>query len=345
MQLRAEQLENQLLNSPDQQLAPVYIISGDEPFQSGHILDVIRDCARAQSYADRKVFFADRGFDWQELTAEQNALSLFSERRVLELRLPSGKPGDTGARALVEYAAQLPEDTVLILSTGKLEKAQTTSKWYKALDKVGVAVQVWPVSVEHLPAWIRSRMQAKRLQASTEAVQLLAERMEGNLLAAEQAMEKILLANGPGEVDADAVAASVSDSARFDLFTMVDSALSGKAERALRMVYGLLEEGVEPVVINWALTKGIRETLQIALAVQASGSMDSALARYRVWEKRKPVLRAAVKRRPAGFWGGLLQRASRLDRLIKGRLSGNAHDELVQLVSGMAGSRPLPVAS
>ena len=226
MKLRIEQLENQLVNSPDQQLAPVYIVSGDEPFQSGYVLDVIRHCAREQAYTDRKVFFADRGFDWQHFTTEQNALSLFSERRVLELRLPSGKPGDAGSRALVEYAEHPPEDTVLLISTGKLEKAQTGSKWYKALEQVGVAVQVWPISAEQLPTWIHTRMQSKGLQATPGAIHLLAERIEGNLLAAEQAMEKIRLSQDSlGKVDVEAVAASVSDRARTALPESAESTM------------------------------------------------------------------------------------------------------------------------
>ncbi len=325
------------------QLAPIYLISGDEPFQLGSAADAVRRCARAQGYGERKLLFAERNFDWQQLAAEQDSLSLFAERKIIDLRLPTGKPGDAGGRALRAWAERPAEDSLLLITAGKLDRKQLRSRWVTALEAAGVLVQIWPVKHDELPGWLRRHMQARGLEPDAEAVALLAERVEGNLLAADQAVEKLLLVHGPGPVDAAAVRASVADSARFDVFELVDTALAGETVRALRMVYGLLEEGVEPVVISWALGRAIRELLELAMAVARGQSPEAAMAGARVWDSRRAPVSAALRRHRAGYWGALLQRADRLERVVKGMAAGNKRDELVQLVSAMAGQRPLPL--
>ena len=309
-------------------LVPVYLLAGDEPFQLGQAADAVRAAARRQGYAERKVFFAERGFDWKELAAEQDALSLFAERRLLELRLPQPRPGDAGARVLAEWAARPAADTVLMVITGKPDRGQQRARWFTALEQAGVLVQVWPVESARLPGWLERHMRARGLKPAPEAVRLLAERVEGNLLAADQAVEKLLLLHGPGPVAADQVAEAVADSARYDLFDLVDTALAGDAARAVRMTRGLLAEGVEPPVILWALARGIRE----AAGVAAGG--EAALGR--VWARRHGVLRAACRRHRRGDWWRLLRQAARIDRMIKGLAPGSAADELVQLSLAVA---------
>jgi len=341
---RYAQLLDALAEPEQARLAPIYLLCGDEPFQLGSAADAVRCCARAQGYTERKVLFAGRDFDWQQLATEQDSLSLFAEKKLIDLRLPTGKPGDAGGRALRAFAERPVEDTLLLITAGKLDRNQLRTRWVTALEEAGVLVQIWPVKHGELPGWLRRHMQARGLQPDAEAVALLAERVEGNLLAADQAVEKLLLLNGPGPVDAAAVRASVADSARFDVFDMVDTALAGEASRALRMVFGLLEEGVEAVVISWALGRAVREILDMAMAVARGQPVEAVMAGARVWDSRRTAVRAALTRHRAGYWGGLLQRADRLEFMVKGMAAGNKRDELVQLVCAMAGQRPLPAS-
>lgn len=337
MKLKPEQLATHL----QRPLAPIYVLSGDEPLLVQEAADAIRASARAQAYTERMVMFVESSFDWNTLTQAADSLSLFSERRVLELRMPGGKPGDAGSKALQAYAERPADDTVLLVICGKLETAARNSKWHQALEQAGVAVQVWPVELRALPAWIGQRMQQKGLRPSREAVALLAERIEGNLLAAVQEIDKLLLLYGPGPLDIDAVTAAVADSARFDVFILVDAALEGGAARVVRVLDGLREEGVEPVLLVWALARELRQLAAIAEQLGRGTALASALAQQKVWDKRKPLLERAVKRHGAPRWRALIRQCARIDRMVKGMEQGSAWDELVQLALAMAGNQVL----
>jgi len=340
-QLRADQLARQLAGG----LSPVYFIHGDEPLLVGECADAVRSAARQQGFSDRQVFSADSGFDWNRLAAASDSLSLFSERRILELRLPTGKPGRDGARALCAYAGRLPDDTVLLVISAKLEAAARRSKWVQALDRAGVSVPVWPVETADLPAWIDRRMRGHKMLASRDVLQLIADRVEGNLLAAAQEIEKLYLLQGPGPLDLDGVAELVADSARFDIFTLVDAALAGDAVYAQRVLTGLRAEGVEPVLVLWALSREIRALASMARAVKGGMPLGRVLAERRVWEKRKPLIGAVLQRIRGRQWWLLLQRCAVLDRVIKGRAPGSAWDELLQLTLRIAGVTSLPVSA
>ena len=333
MKLRLDLLPSSLQKS----LAPIYMVSGDEPFQVGEACQQIREQARAQGITEREVFHVDRSFDWGELSASAGAMSLFAERKLIELRLPTGKPGDAGARALVAYTEQATAENVLLIVAGKLEAAQQRSKWYKALDSAGVIVPVWPIEQAQLSNWIRQRLQLRGLQPSAEAIQLLAERVEGNLLAADQEMEKLLLQNGPGAVDVDQVMMAVADSARFDAFGMIDAALAGDSKRVCRIMFGLQGEGVEPVALLGAMTYQIRSLCAMARDLSSGGQLEPVLVSHRVWDKRKPLIKAALQRHNLRRWQGFLWRAGEIDRMIKGLSAGTAWDELLQLSLRMAG--------
>lgn len=333
MKVRFEQLAGML----DKPLAPVYLLGGDEPLQLGEAADAVRAAARAQGYSERQVLHVETGFDWQSLLAEAGNLSLFAERRLLDLRLPSGKPGDGGAKALTTYAAQPPEDILLLITCARLDSAQQRSKWFTALERVGVVVQIWPVEATRLPAWITRRMQARGLTPSPAAAALLADHVEGNLLAAAQEIDKLCLLNATGALDADAVADAVADSARFDVFTLADAALSGDAARSARVLYGLRAEGIEPVLILWALARELRTLATLAFAREHGEPLETAMRRLRVWDRRKPLITQALKRYSAAHWRAALVRAGRSDRVIKGMVPGNTWDELLQLVEIMAG--------
>lgn len=335
MNIRFEDLSPQLQHG----LLPVYIISGDEPLQLGEACDAVRQQARQQGFSEREVMHVEKGFDWEQFLAASNSLSLFAEQRLMELRLPTGKPGDKGSKALQEYARNPAPDTVLLLICGKIEKAAQNSKWYKALDKVGAGVQVWPVEAKMLPQWIKRRMQAKGLQPTVEAVDLLAERVEGNLLAAAQEIEKLLLLYGKGPIDFDAMADSVADNARYDIYALVDAALSGDSKRVVRMLMGLQAEGAETVLLLWALSREIRTLQAMAKQLETGERLEQVMAKARVWPKRKPWVTAGLRRHKSGVWMRLLQKAAAVDLIIKGRKTGNVWDELLQLALDIAGVR------
>ncbi len=335
MRLRYEQLASHL----QQGLKPLYLISGDEPLQLMEAADAIRALAREQGFGEREVLHAEGGFDWNALSAASGSLSLFAEQRLLELRLPSGKPGKEGGAALVEYAASPPPDTLLIILSGKIDSASQKSKWFKTLEAAGVILQVWPVEPGALPGWVMGRMRSRGMQPTAGAAQILAERVEGNLMAAAQEIEKLRLLYGEGTIDVPQVEEGVADSARYDIFELVDTALLGDAVRTSRVIEGLRAEGVEPILVLWALLREIRTMAQMAGELAKGGSIEALLGQYRVWEKRKGPVRAGLQRHTLKRWLLLLRRAGRIDRMIKGVEPGNPWDELLQLALLMAGVR------
>lgn len=322
-----------------QGLQPVYLLSGDEPLQLMEAGDAIRRCARESGFAEREVMHVEPGFDWDSLLAASNSLSLFAEQRLIELRMPNGKPGKEGGKVLTEYAANPPSDTVLLITSGKLDRSAQNSKWFKSLDKAGVTLAVWPVEPQALPGWVMQRMRSRGMQPTPEAAQLLAERVEGNMLAAAQEVEKLLLLYGESPIDAQQVEEGVADSARYDIFELVDTALLGDVPRTSRVVEGLRGEGIEPVLVLWALLREIRSLVQMAAEIEKGGAIEPVMEQFRVWNKRKPPVKAGLRRHNLKRWQLLLRRAGRIDRMIKGIEPGNAWDELLQLALLMAGVR------
>lgn len=337
MKLKAEDLESHL----KQQLASVYIVSGDEPLQLGESVDLIRARAREQGYAERQVYSVERGFDWGQLYAGGNTLSLFSQKILLELRMASAKPGDVGAKALIEFAQHLNPDTLLIISLPKMDKATQNSKWFSALEKVGVFIQIWPVDTARLPLWIVQRMRTRGLSASRDAAQLLADRVEGNLLAAAQEIEKLAL-NYQGEVQLEQMAEAISDSVRFDVFALVEAILQGEKQRIVRILDVLRSTGVEPILVEWAVMTELRLLSQLASSAAKGKSVDQLIKEKRIWDSRARLLKMALQRSKAGYWNTLILSAARLDRTIKGMMQGNSWDELLKLSLAMGGVRILP---
>jgi DNA polymerase-3 subunit delta len=325
---------DQLAGTLKQKLHPLYMISGDEPLQVMETSDSVRAACRRHEYSEREVFDADASFDWQRFRDEANSLSLFASRRILDLRLPTGKPGRDGGQALKEYAANPPEDTVLLITAGKLEAAQKKSAWFKALDQAGVIVQCWPVGADGLPAWVRQRFQARSMEAGREVVDYVCQRVEGNLLAAAQEIDKLHLLVGPGAVDIEDVREAVADSSRFSVFELADSALAGDRTRVIRILHGLHAEGIEPVLVTWALAKDIR--LLAAVSVNRD-SVDYALKRAGVWQNRLSLYKACLSRHSTTRFNRLLQRCAQIDAITKGQQPGNVWDELQTLGYQLAG--------
>ena len=316
---------------------PVHTVCGDEPFLVEEAAAAIRVAARAAGYDEREVFHAERGFDWGALAAAAASLSLFASRRLLELRLPTAKPGDAGARALAEYCARPPDDTVLLVIAGKLDGNTRKSKWVGALRAAGPFQEFRTPSARELNAWLVDRLRTRGLQPHPDAVELLAQRVEGNLLAAAQEVDKLALLHDAGPVTVDDVRDAVADSARYDLFQWVDAAVGGDSPRALRMLDGLRAEGAEPVLVLWALVRELRTLASVSAAVGRGEPVDRALYAARVWQNRQTLVRSAVGRlRPARV-ARLLRRAAGADRILKGAAPGAAWDELSYLTVGLAG--------
>lgn len=267
---------------------------------------------------------------------------MFAQRRLLELRLPSGKPGDKGAAALMEYCANPAEDTLLLVSLPKLDGSAQKTKWGKALIEGQHCqfIQIWPVDAQQLPQWINQRLSQAGLSAQRDAVDLIAARVEGNLPAAAQEIENSLLAEG-NQITVETVQAAVADSARFDVFGLVDAILNGEAAHALRMLEGLRGEGVEPPVILWALARELRLLAGLAQQFSQGVPLDKAFSQARppVWDKRRPLVSKALQRLSAQRWAQLLQDAQRIDAQIKGQAEGSPRTGLARLALLMAGQR------
>jgi len=330
---------HQLQAHLQKKLAPIYLLSGDEPLQMSEAADTIRKHAKSRGYTGREVLEADARFDWGRLMAEADTLSLFAEQRIIDLRIPSGKPGNEGGKALNEYTARLPDDVLLLVTMPKLEASQTGSKWFKALDKAGVTVQIWPVDLSRLQPWIEQRMRGAGLKPAGDVVPMLAERVEGNLLAARQEIEKLLLLYGPGQISIEQLAESVADSARYDVFGLIDAALDGNINRSIRILSGLQAEGTPEPVVLWALTRELRLLVSLTIEIKNGRSAQQAVAaRREVWDKRKPLVTRGLQRLELQEWQQLLQQCGQIDRTIKGREQGDPWLLMRQMVTRMAGA-------
>ncbi len=311
---------NTLARHLARELKCAYLLSGDEPLLIGEAADAIRRRAREARYSERQVFFAERGFDWSELRGESQSLSLFAERRILEVRLPTGKPGE-GAAVLESIVTKPAPDRLLLVMSGKLERASLQSAWVQAFERHGAWLPVWPIDIDRLPEWIDRRLRRHGLEPEAGASRLLAERVEGNLLAAQQEIDKLALLVDPGPLATATLAHVVANSARYDVFQLAEAAQRGDAARALRILDGLRGEGVEATLVLWALGREIRALWQ-GLAGETSGGR----ARHRSMR-------------------GLIEEAVQVDRTIKGRLRGDPWDALERLVARLAGAQTFPSAA
>ena len=333
MRLRPEQLARQL----QQQVLPVYFVSGDEPLLVQESCDAIRAAAREAGCSEREVMHVDNKFNWDELVASSAEMSLFAERKLIELRIPSGKPGTNGSKALVEYLDNNPENILLIVS-GKIDKASTNSKWFKALDQAGAVMQLWPVEARELPRWLGQRVNQAGMEIDQDALVVLCDRVEGNLLAAVQEVEKLKLLCHGQRITADDVSNSVANNARYNLFTLVDQALLGDAATALKMVSGLRAEGTDATVILWALARELRLLYQCRAELDRGQHENQVFKAQRVWDKRKPIVSAALGRHSLGALTALLHQANIADQSIKGLGDGNPWDLISQLILELAGT-------
>lgn len=330
MQLRYEQLPQHLQKN----LAPMYLLSGDVPLLAQEASEAIRAAAQQQGYCDRQVFHVESGFSWPKFLAISNNLSLFANKQLLEIRLPTTQLGDGGSKALQAYAANPPPDKILLITLGKLDSTQQKSTWVQSLIKNGVFIQFWPITNDQLPQWIEKRLAAAGLRAEKTGIELLAASAEGNLLAAVQEIEKLrLLFSTANEcLSTETIAQAITDNARFDIFQLADACLQGHHNRSLRILAGLRGEGVEAILVLWSLAREIRVLTQISYQIEAGQPLEQALQHQQVWEKRKHLVRQALKRHTTKSLVPLLKLAGKIDQIIKGLETGNVWNELERLI-------------
>lgn len=327
MKLRGEQLDAQLKRG----LAPVWLISGDEPLLVDEACARVRAAARAQGYDERQSYQSETGFDWKGWLAGFDSLSLFSSRRLIELRLPTGKPGIEGGKTLEAWAANPPADTLLLVTTPKLDKATLATKWAAALERAGVLAQIAPPPLERLPEWIGERLARHGLKTDRETLGWLAARVEGNLLAAHQEIEKLALLLPPGQMDREAVRGAVTDVARYDVADLSEAFLKGDAARFCRVFDGLQAEGEALPLILAFLGGEIRTLYRLSAGLRRGERLPALMQAARVWDSRQPMVERALKRGSPEKFAWAMRGLSRLDRAAKGLLREDAWDETKQL--------------
>lgn len=322
MQLAPGQLAAQLSKG----LRSLYTLHGDEPLLVQEALDAIRATARAQGFTERTVHVvAGAHFDWSEVLAAGGSLSLFADKQILEVRIPSGKPGKDGSTALQHLAQQAEgnTDTLTLVVLPRLDKLAKSAAWFVALEKFGVTIQVEPVERGALPQWIAQRLQAQgqRVQAGVEGQQTLqffADRVEGNLLAAHQEIQKLALLYPAGELQWAQVESAVLNVARYDVFKLSEAVLGGQRLRVQRMLDGLQAEGEAEVLVHWALAEDIRALQRVKTAMDAGKPLPMALRENRVWGAKERLFERVLPRMPSALIAQLLQSAHLVDGINKG---------------------------
>jgi DNA polymerase-3 subunit delta len=318
MQIKAEQLAASL----QQGLAPVYLVGGEEPLLLQECCDQIRAKAKSLGFLERELLHAGQGFDWSELQQVATP-SLFASRKIIDLRLRTGKPGQEGARILTEWAAAPDPEMLLLVSCEQWDKSSRTSKWASVLNKAGVQVDVWPIGAPQLPQWLQQRMQLRGMQAEPEALRILADRLEGNLLAANQEVDRLALLKGPGRITAEDVLRAVADSSRFDAFVLAEHMLSGNLKEGLRVAAGLkrMDTPIPPLI--GALLKELKTTEAFRLAMRAGEPEAAVFKRLNVWYTKQGLIRNAARRLDTRKLFGAFKLLAVIDCQSKGRAAGD----------------------
>jgi DNA polymerase-3 subunit delta len=312
-------------------LGTLYVIHGEAMLLAIEAADAIRAAARDAGYSDREVLIAEQHFKWSELRNCAQSMSLFSSRKVVDLRIPTGKPGVEGAQALQDHCANLNADTLTLISLPRLDGTAMKSKWFTTLEQHGNVISADEVSLTALPAWIAARLKRQGQSADADTLAFLAQRVEGNLLAAFQEIQKLALLFSAGPLTFEQVKDSVMDVARYDVFKLSEAMLAGDAARYVRILDGLRGEGTATVLILWAIAEDIRILAKVSRAMQQNGNLAGAMRDARVWGAKQKQVERAVRRFTPTFAERALRQAALIDRLIKGLRQGDVWDELLQL--------------
>lgn len=324
MRITAEQF----LERPPSKLAALYVVHGPEPLTALEACDALRERARASGYSEREVLTAESGFDWSRLVSASNELSLFATQRLMEIRIPTGKPGREGSAAIEQYCSRLPEDTVTLVTLPEIDWQGKQAKWFVALEGVAVMIEAAAIDRARLPQWLAGRLARQQQSASAEALEFLADRVEGNLLAAQQEIRKLSLLCPPGEISLELLEDSIANVSRFNPFQLVEAIQAGDLARIRRMLDGLKAEGEAPPLILWVITNELR------LLARMRGLTRSGRAPHPA--KARDMDRLARRHSPDSLRRLLLQ-AAEIDRMIKGLNSNDPWDALAELAFGVAG--------
>lgn len=317
MELKPEQLVAQLRTGG---LRPACLIAGPEPLRVLEAADAVRAAARQEGFAEREVYEAEgqREPDWAAMSASFRAPSLFASRRLIELRLPSGKPGKEGAQVITEYCDDPPPDVALLVTAGDWSR-QHGGKWSEAIARVGHVAIAWPVKPHELTGWIEQRLRARGLKADNAAVQILTDRVEGNLLAAAQEIDKLALLTDGGVLDAARMESLVADAARFDVFRVIDAAMNGQPAQVARMLANLRAEGEAVPALLGMVVMELQRGAALARVAERGGNLAAEFKAQRVWDTKQPMYKRALQRHGAARWDAFVAEAGRVDRIAKGR--------------------------
>ena len=331
MQLRIDALDAHL----GKPLAPLYVVSSDEHLLALEAADKIRKTARAQGFTERDVLTVERSFKWGELLAANQSQSLFGDKKLIELRIPTGKPGKEGGQALQEYAASLSPDNVTLVTLPKLDWATQKAAWVAALQQAAVFIDIPLVERTQLPVWIGARLAAQQQSADRASLDFIADRVEGNLLAAYQEIQKLALLHPAGKLDFEQIQDAVLNVARYDVFKLNEAMLAGDTARLVRMVEGLKGEGEALPLVLWAMAEEIRTLLKLKSGVAQGRPLGMLLKEYRIWGARERLMEPALRRLKLPALEAALQEAAQIDKMVKGLrakgFAGDAWDALLQL--------------
>ncbi len=325
MQLKLNQLAGHLKKT----LAPIYLISGDTTLLVRETRDTLREAAKKAGFLQRELLCVEAGFDWGKFISLTENFNLFSEKCLIEIQNPTAKFDEQGIKTLLRYLETPSADHVIVITCNKLTSAQKRSRWYKAIDNVGVTLPIWPIGAHELPRWIQQRMQQAKLQADRESIQLLADLTEGNLLATQQTIEKLRLLYPAQSIDIDKMTAALSQNARYNVFDLTQYALQGDVTHVVRIVNGLRDEGVEATFVLWALTRELRNLIQKTKQREQGVPMQQVLRGE--WASRQALLKSALMRLHSTSLLKALQYASQVDQMIKGMQPGAVWDALMTL--------------
>ncbi len=336
MQLRVDALDGHLSKG----LAPLYVITSDEHLLALEAADRIRKAARAQGYTERDVLTVERTFKWGELLAANQALSLFGDKKLIELRIPTGKPGKDGSAALQSYAKDLSPDNLTLITLPKLDWQTAKAAWVTTLQQAAVYIDIPNIERAQLPQWIGMRLSSQGQSAERQSLDFIADRVEGNLLAAHQEIQKLGLLHEPGRLSFEQVHDAVLNVARYDVFKLSEAMLGGDVARLARMLEGLKGEGEALPLVLWAVTEEIRTLLKLKSGMGQGRPLGALLKEYRIWGPRERMMEPALRRVSLPTLEAALQDAAQVDRMVKGLRSkafaGDAWDAMLQLALRVA---------
>lgn len=332
MKLTSQQLHKNLQSSA---LPSVIWVSGDEPLLTIETCDAIRTVARNAGISERQVIDVDAKFDGAELIAANQSMSLFGDREVIELRLQA-KFNDKGRKALIEYVQTANPDNLLLIVSDRIEASQSKAKWFNQVVDSGWWVPLWPIEHNQLAGWISQRIQLAGMTADSEAVSLLVERVDGNLLAAKQEIDKLALLNDHGKITADLILSSVSDSSRYTVFDLSAAFLSGDLARALKIMGGLNSEGIEPPIVLWLITRELRLVIELAEAQHQGQPLNSVFKKLRIFDKRQNDYNQAIRRASLSHYQKCLVNCSNIDAMIKGQVKGDPWTLISEMLVAIA---------